>query len=538
MNRNTGLKRTRTQKVRSGEAVTKSTLRRTVTFAKPERVILRGAQVQAHTSEASEVVSGTAGDNTATVSNTSNIAEPTALQSAAKEALTMALEHPRIKLTKKELSEPGLGEKHLKDLRETIEKISTAIGTGPKEQEKPERKDTKTQEPDRAAQTLKRLDFGLTYMKDADATDGAARPRAIAYGRHPTRGRDDTFYEHKVTQLYRQIETVAEVYFGLPTPDGYEIDRQDNNPWLQDLPVEFMNYAELVAEPDWHSGGWTRLMCDVSQRKFLIIGILARILESKVFSELLFGADEYQTAMLETMEKTLVLQDGYERTALRAHTVRTLLGNYAVPQEFDSTVTRLTAQVIYLLRPLVLSLAKVHNEYPREEDYPPLLSLYQALNDIVSKAGYLSLCMRLESSIFYLQSENPGSRFDEDDHQCLDTHYYQCSKENVARAQVRSQGPPGQEVHPRTYRALTKIAVWPSIKRFKPGNGLAGGKKNGFRIFDVCKAGVVSYWGSTDPKARAHMGLKEWCAEQKGIAQQTFPSSDDVAPGGLGGAVV
>lgn len=68
------------------------------------------------------------------------------------------------------------------------------------------------------------------------------------------------------------------------------------------------------------------------------------------------------------------------------------------------------------------------------------------------------------------------------------------------------------------YRAMCKMSVWPVITRYKPGSEEDDRKekvgrkiklqeKNGFRIFQISKAAVVSYFGEVERKAR--VGLEE-----------------------------
>lgn len=139
-------------------------------------------------------------------------------------------------------------------------------------------------------------------------------------------------------------------------------------------------------------------------------------------------------------------------------------------------------------------------------------SLYQDLCDIVSRAAYLSLCIRLDTSIFAFHYEIPGTRFEPKEQNCADLLCFQNSKENAIRARSRTA-----RVATDRYGALTQIAVWPSITRFKPGNGIKGGESKGFRTVKICKAEVVSYWGSNDAKARKSMRLEHWLEEQEGI---------------------
>lgn len=64
----------------------------------------------------------------------------------------------------------------------------------------------------------------------------------------------------------------------------------------------------MVVHADEYSGGWDRILSEPTQRFYLLVGILARILESKIFGELLFGATECQRLRLENNERALFLE--------------------------------------------------------------------------------------------------------------------------------------------------------------------------------------------------------------------------------------
>lgn len=208
------------------------------------------------------------------------------------------------------------------------------------------------------------------------------------------------------------------------------------------------------------------------------------------------------------------MPQGYKRTALRAHAVRTLIGNYAVTTHFDQNVARISAQLILLLKPLVTYLSQIHNKHILDSTYPPTDALVQGIHDIVSRAGYLSICIRHDTSIFSFHYHKPGSAFDPKEHNCADLPYFQSSKENVIRDQLSQ--PKAAQSGSEVYRALTKIGVWPSITRYKSGSGVEGGQCDGFRVVNVCKAEVVSYWGWSNAKTRKRIGLQNWLAEHQG----------------------
>jgi len=61
----------------------------------------------------------------------------------------------------------------------------------------------------------------------------------------------------------------------------------------------------------------------------------------------------------------------------------------------------------------------------------------------------------------------------------------------------------------RTHRAMCKISLWPSIRRYKPGGALDDGlppvpleQRDGFRIREITKAVVSDYFGESDRQKR------------------------------------
>lgn len=127
---------------------------------------------------------------------------------------------------------------------------------------------------------------------------------------HSRRELDDDFYKEGIEALYKQVSSFVETYCCPSYPAGFDVSQKGNSPWDIKQTHEFVSHAEYVACSDGYSGGWNRLMIDRVQRKFLLVGILVRILHLEVFNDLLFGASKSQKDMLMQVEKTLVLKDG------------------------------------------------------------------------------------------------------------------------------------------------------------------------------------------------------------------------------------
>jgi hypothetical protein len=181
---------------------------------------------------------------------------------------------------------------------------------------------------------------------------------------------------------------------------------------------------------------------------------------------------------------------------------------------------------------------------PKGKTLPLASDMYQCLHNLVSRAGYLSLCVRLSPTVFHIVDILPGSVYDPDDVYSLEAETYSVSKERIlnayrhklsiwqklkdaARAEVEAIAAQGRDqtkanqklaridsekpIAPgNVYRALAKIAVWPTVTRFKPGSqeeedeeatfGVAKKlwEKDGMRLLQICKGAEVCYYGKAD----------------------------------------
>lgn len=84
------------------------------------------------------------------------------------------------------------------------------------------------------------------------------------------------------------------------------------NLWKQaGVSDHFVHYASLVARQDNnHPAGWDVLLAKGRYRKFLMVGVLVRLLQEQVFDELLFGADKGTKRMLDAQDECYIELDG------------------------------------------------------------------------------------------------------------------------------------------------------------------------------------------------------------------------------------
>lgn len=148
------------------------------------------------------------------------------------------------------------------------------------------------------------------------------------------------------------------------------------------------------------------------------------------------------------------------------------------------------------------------------------------LRNLVAEAAYLATAIRLSPTIFFASDVQPREEYDEDEHKNLDDEGYSRSKKAVVDSYSRSRnaeagGPAGGEKRwERTHRALTQIAIWPSIKRFLPGSGdehdsaLPIYQRDGMRIVEITPACVASFYGQSIPSAADTVRLGDWIREK------------------------
>jgi hypothetical protein len=212
------------------------------------------------------------------------------------------------------------------------------------------------------------------------------------------------------------------------------------------------------------------------------------------------------------------------------------MGRSEVPMNCAGAIDRLCEQIEVLFQPL-----RDHFEESCSEGVAPIPSLedqFRDLHEIVTAAADLSVKIRLSSTIFYFNSELPGNPFNQENQTNIDQPAYLASKAAVAASLEGKRKVDQQGSVSTKYGPLIKFAVWPSIRRYSPGNGKADGTNNGYRIYEICKSRVVCYWGPKHPpwgreqcpqefidqRRRDNMGLVKIFAEGWGQNKQNIKS--------------
>ena len=250
------------------------------------------------------------------------------------------------------------------------------------------------------------------------------------------------WFELLYTDLTIRMKALAGKYFefgNIPHPPPPPPSSSPSSPWLQGFSDDFVRYAGLTARQDNQRGGWDTLLLESATRRALVLGIIAKVLEAGVFDKLLFGASEAQQKMLETQDKATVeiegknkfsqtkkekkkgisllifififrLLLGYQRTELRACSVRTCLAGDTIPPNFWPAVDELTMQLMTMLLPL---LDLVDKHFPKNCEHSAR-QVHQDLHDIVAEAGFFSIAIRWSKTIFRFTAPAPGEYWELD----------------------------------------------------------------------------------------------------------------------------
>ncbi|TGO65491.1 hypothetical protein BCON_0002g00750 [Botryotinia convoluta] len=372
-------------------------------------------------------------------------------------------------------------------------------------------------------------------------------PLQLEHPPHPDGDRSNAWFKDEYANLYIAIVKFATEFFGFQ-----ELQEGFHEPWAVRMPEEFYRYVELVAEPDTVVGGWDEMLLNTSTRKYLIVGIIVKILEARVFSSVLWGNTKEGEEFLHGLDRALLDSEGYSRQELRHRSIRTLLGGASLTPNFHKDCTKLTAQVLLLFMPLFNYLTLL--PAGPETVTPKATALYQALHNIFSSTAYLSICIRISPTIIHTVSLIPGTAYKPDEHTSIlqtswtlsktvvqnnwnrdreeleieraEAEGYVIAYRNAGNARLESNAglralrrlqnvqkkladhkPPGF-----THEAGVKIAIWPVTKRYWAGNSKPGGDMDGQSVFNVTTAGAVFYYKE---KGKPIEPLLDFVAEKK-----------------------
>ncbi|KAF7548146.1 hypothetical protein G7Z17_g7240 [Cylindrodendrum hubeiense] len=323
--------------------------------------------------------------------------------------------------------------------------------------------------------SLLMISSGMTFLAAIPQRAGATTRRSLQFDQslhdHP-----DEFYELHYSRLFVEVHALVARAFCQST-------NPKSSPWLQEYPAQFIKYVELLARPDPHAGKWDRLLRDETERSFLLQATIMKIIDAKVFSSLLFGADPEHQSILQSTDASLVNAEGFRRSNIRAQTNRVYLGaKLGQPPLFWEEVDKLCTQVLALVFPTFAWTSETG-----ESQSPSVQELYQWLHDVIAYAGWISVCTRLSPAIIISDWVIPGERYHVDQVN-LSQDVYEHSKNMVQSWALKRVSTGSCKM-----TARVKISVAPKIIRYKPATDPFG--REGTAKYTIMQPHVVYYQG-------------------------------------------
>ncbi|KAI0170002.1 hypothetical protein GGR52DRAFT_592606 [Hypoxylon sp. FL1284] len=315
----------------------------------------------------------------------------------------------------------------------------------------------------------------------------------VALGGYRTHPADyaDRFFEVHFRNLYAKTVEFAAKWFDCNV-DFQQIPNSQFV-WDSNLTEQFREYARNVAHEDRYRGGWPIILNNPTQRKWLIAGILAKIMEKKIFSSYLFGSDDETDAELLRIDTRNRFGDAYYNKSMRATTARLALRGNLVPIDFWVSVDELAARTAKIFLPLLSVMSQVIPNANASYNIEVFLS---ELHYILGYAAWFQVCTAVSPTIFNYAPAVPGARMDYATERQSDIPLYADSKDFYAARERRwnqrvERARRGEEFgpvpnagfkvprddteyrnmqHNRLRGAKIKIAVFPRLFRYTPVN--------------------------------------------------------------------
>ncbi|KAM0345529.1 hypothetical protein ACHAPU_006456 [Fusarium lateritium] len=310
----------------------------------------------------------------------------------------------------------------------------------------------------------------------------------------------DEYYEKEFNLLHVEVFALVQAAFCPGNTPGAPL----TSPWLKEYPEEFIKYVELVACPDARAGKWERLLRDNDERANLLQAIIFRVLHTKVFSPLLFGAGPKHHEMLRQSDTALINEEGFRRSKLRSHTIRAWLHvTNGEPFLFWQEVDKLCTQTLAMLLPVYEYTAEFAGYNP-----PPVPELYQMLHDVIAYAGWLSVCIRMSPAIISTNWLKPGDPFAIGQVNMCHAAY-EFSQEAALQHHIRvnDHNPNGDYI---MSAPKVKISVAPELIRHKPLPEVM--ETQGVTSYTIMKPHVVYYEGLPfdEDQRRVYISLPDY----------------------------
>ncbi|MCJ1429063.1 hypothetical protein MMC29_006976, partial [Sticta canariensis] len=235
--------------------------------------------------------------------------------------------------------------------------------------------------------------------------------------------------------------------------------------------IQYINFIASSGKDSWED-------IFVERRIALVYGVLGKVIEIHVFGEEMFGANARQRTTLRGIDLEMLNLNGFTRQQVRAGTINAFLSAHdrALPPEFVSSLVRLQVRLSTLVSPFLGS--------------PPPPKFHHDLSRILFLAAKLSLDMRREPATIYCVTSIASSGA------------FEPRFTKILNPRQLAEAEPWHEDYEEP---VIRVAAWPSIFAYRPGNGREGGEEDGFRTRRIGKSEAYVKWGSLIPfRMRAH----------------------------------
>ncbi len=139
-------------------------------------------------------------------------------------------------------------------------------------------------------------------------SEASGRPGSSSLPRTPREDWNDQWYERLTTQLFNRVWAFAEGAFGHKLSSPPESRRR---PWSEPFSPQFVHIVSQIARKDDNVGGWDHVLLDGPERCYLAMGIIAKVLDEHVFSELVFGDSETNKKLWSALDESHMSEEGW-----------------------------------------------------------------------------------------------------------------------------------------------------------------------------------------------------------------------------------
>ncbi|EEY17763.1 conserved hypothetical protein [Verticillium alfalfae VaMs.102] len=320
----------------------------------------------------------------------------------------------------------------------------------------------------------------------------------------PTDSLDDFFFEDQYLLMLQQIYALMETTLVLgPRRMPYEV-----SPWS--LPtanqgdVTLEQYTSLVAQPDpLFKYPWDTLLIFKRETQHFLTAVMNKMLHEMTFKSLLFGASKEQMKILTEQDDTLINEEGFGRTRLRAEYINMFLKGRAPPlfwEQVDETAIGITRAFL----PVIAWIRKT-----RIDEVPSIGEIHQQIHGIVAFTAWLAVCNRRSVSIIEFEWPTPGEcDLPSSNTENFDEWVYRKGLKRVEQY-CRKRG----SYKPR--RARVMIAIAPSAWRYTVAS-------DGYWKVRLQQKRAVYYHGlqdDMDEKKEHSITLSKWATMQRAKAE-------------------